>query len=94
VSKPGDEACLASEDTPLEGGFAAPSRCKSTGELWRHSAPIPGDFSLGESGGCRMEWIELVKKGGQASIVHQEEPSELNLEDGVGQLRGLLRLLL
>ena len=41
-----------------------------------------------------MEWIELVKKGEQASIVPQREPSELNLEDGVGQLRGLLQLLL
>lgn len=42
------------------------------------------------------EWngLSWSKKGEQASIVPQQEPSELNLEDGVGQLRGLLRLLL
>ena len=42
------------------------------------------------------EWNELSwsKKGERASIVPRQESSDLNLEDGVGQLRGLLRLLL
>ena len=38
--------------------------------------------------------LSWSKKGQQVSVVPQREPSELNLEDGVGQLRGLLRLLL
>ena len=43
-----------------------------------------------------VEWNELSwpKKGEQALIVPRRESSDLNLEDGVGQLRGLLRLLL
>ena len=42
------------------------------------------------------EWNEWSwpKKGEQALIVPRRESSDLNLEDGVGQLRGLLRLLL
>ena len=42
------------------------------------------------------EWngLSWSKKGEHASIVPQREPSELNLEDRVGQIRGLPRLLL
>ena len=42
------------------------------------------------------EWNELSwpQKGEQALIVPRRDSSDLNLEDGVGQLRGLLRLLL
>ena len=42
------------------------------------------------------EWNELScpKKGEQALIVPRRESSDMNLEDGVSQLRGLLRLLL
>ena len=42
------------------------------------------------------EWNELSwpQKGEQALIVPRRESSDLNLEGGVGQIRGPLRLLL
>ena len=42
------------------------------------------------------EWNELSwsKQGEQVLIVPQRESPDLNLDDGVGVLRGLLRLLL
>ena len=42
------------------------------------------------------EWngLELVQNGEQALTVPQRESPDLNLEDRLGQLRALLRLLL
>ena len=94
MSKPCDEACLASEATPLEAGFAAPRRCNQ-----RESHGGIGHLFLVTSLWANQvvaEWNELSwpKKGEQALIVPRRESSDLNLEDRVGQLRGLLRLLL
>ena len=44
---------------------------------------------------AELTGLELLKKKGeQALIVPQWESPDLNLDDGVGALRGLLRLLL
>ena len=44
---------------------------------------------------AELTGLELLKKKGeQALIVPQRKSPDLNLEDGVSQLRGLLRLLL
>ena len=94
MSNPGGEPCLASEATPLKGGFAAPRRCNQ-----RESHGGIGRLFLVTSLWANQvvaEWNELSwpKKGEQALIVPRRESSDMNLEDGVGALRGLLRLLL
>ena len=54
-----------------------------------------GEFNLGQTGACGIDWFGTgQKKGEQALIVPQWESPDLNLDDGVGALRGLLRLLL
>ena len=94
MSNPGGELCLASEATPLEASFAAPRRCNQ-----RESHGGIGRLFLVTSVWANQvltEWNEWSwpKKGEQALIVPRRESSDLNLEDRVGQLRGLLRLLL
>ena len=52
---PGDEPCLASEATPLEAGFAAPSganQLESDGEI---GGLLLGEFNLGQAGACGIE---------------------------------------
>ena len=94
MSKPCDEACLARQATPLEAGFAAPRTCNQ-----RESHGGIGHLFLVTSAWANQvltEWNELCwpKKGEQVLIVPRREFSDLNLEDRLGQLRGLLRLLL
>ena len=85
---------MASEATPLDAGFVAPRRCNQ-----REKHGGIGRLFLVTSAWANQvvaEWIEWSwpKKGEQALIVPRRESSDMNLEDGVGQLRGLLRLLL
>ena len=92
MSNPGGEPCLARQATPLEAGFAAPRRCNQ-----RESHGGIGRLFLVTSAWANQvvaEWNEWrwPKKGEQVLIVPQREPSDLKLEDRVGQLRGLLRL--
>ena len=94
MSNPGDEPCLARQATPLEAGFAAPRRCNQ-----REGHGGIGRLFLVTSLWANQvvaEWNEWCwpKKGEQVLIVPRWEFSDLNLEDGVGLLRGLLRLLL
>ena len=94
MSKPCDEACLARHTTPLEAGFAAPRMCiqrEIHGGIGRHSL-----VTSVWANQVLTEWNEWrwPKKGEQELIVPRRESSDLNLEDRVGQLRGLLRLLL
>ena len=79
---------------PLEAGFAAPRRSNQ-----RESHSGIGRHSLVTSAWANQvltEWNEWCwpKKGEQVLIVPRWEFSDLNLEDRLGQLRGLLRLLL
>ena len=54
-----------------------------------------GEFNLGQTGACGIDWFGTAqKKGEQALIVPHRQSPDLNLNDGVSQLRGLLRLLL
>ena len=87
MSKPDDEPCLASEVTPLAGV----NQRENLGRIGRLSlvTSVLANQVVAERNG--LSWS---KKGEQALIVPHRESSELNLEDGVGQLRGLLRLLL
>ena len=85
---------MASEAAPLDAGFVAPRRCNQ-----RESHGGIGRLFLVTSLWANQvvaEWNELSwpKKGEQALIVPRRESSDLNLEDGVGLLRGPLRLLL
>ena len=85
---------MASEATPLEAAFAF-----RAGVNQRENLGGIGHLFLVTSAWANqvvVEWNELSwsKKGEQALIVPRRESSDLNLEDGVGQLRGLLRLLL
>ena len=94
MSNPGGEPCLASEATLLKAGFDAPRRCNQ-----RESHGGIGRLFLVTSLWANQvvaEWNELSwpKKGEQALIVPRRESSDMNLEDWVSQLRGLLRLLL
>ena len=94
MSNPGGEPCLASEATPLKAGFAAPRRCNQ-----RESHGGIGRLFLVTSAWANQvltEWNEWCwpKKGEQVLIVPRRESSDMNLEDRLGQLRGLLRLLL
>ena len=94
ASKPEDEPCLASEATPFAGAFAF-----LTGVNQREDLGGIGRLSLMTSAWANQvvaEWNEWrwPKKGEQVLIVPRWEFSDLNLENGVGQLRGLLRLLL
>ena len=87
---------MARHATPLEAGFAAPRRCnqrESHGGIGRLFLFLVTSVWANQ---VVAEWNELSwpKKGEQALIVPQREFPVLNLEDGVGQLRGLLRLLL
>ena len=94
MSKPGGDPCLASEANPSK--LASPllvgvNQQENHGGIGRHSL-----VTSAWANQVRTEWNELCwpKKGEQALIVPRRESSDLNLEDGVGQLRGLLRLLL
>ena len=94
MSNPGGEPRLARQATPLEAGFAAPYRCNQ-----QQSYGGIGRLFLVTSVWANQvvaEWNELSwpKKGEQALIVPRRESSDMNLEDGVGLLRGPLRLLL
>ena len=87
MSNPGDEPRLASEATPLEGvnqrgNYGGIGRLFLVTSVWANQVVA--------------EWNELSwpQKGEQVLIVPQRESSDLNLEDRLGQLRGLLRLLL
>ena len=94
MSKPCDEACLARQATPLEAGFAAPRRFNQRGSY----GGIGRLFLVTSLWADQVvaEWNELSwpQKGEQALIVPRRESSDLNLEGGVGQIRGPLRLLL
>jgi hypothetical protein len=85
VSKPDDEPCLASEVTPLAGV----NQRENLGRIGRLSlvTSVWANQVVAERNG--LSWS---KKKEQALIVPHRESSELNLEYGVGQLRGLLRL--
>ena len=94
ASKPVDEPRLASEATPFAGASTF-----HAGANQREKHGGIGRLSLVNSVWANQvvaEWNEWSwpKKGGQALIVPRRESSDLNLEDRVGQLRGLLRLLL
>ena len=94
MSNPGGEPCFASEATPLKGGFAAPRRCNQ-----RESHGGIGHLFLVTSLWANQvvaEWNELSwpKKRGTGVDCSPVGVVGLDLEDGVGQLRGLLRLLL
>ena len=85
---------MASEATPFAGAFAF-----RTGVNQREDLGGIGRLSLVTSVWTNQvvaEWNELSwpQKGEQVLIVPQRESSDLNLEDRVSQLRGLLRLLL
>ena len=87
MSKPCDEACLARQATPLEGVNQRESH-GGIGRLFLVTSVWANQVLT--------EWNEWSwpKKGEQALIVPRRESSDLSLEDRVGQLRGLLRLLL
>ena len=85
MSKPDDEPCLASEATPLAGV----KQRENLGRIGRLSlvTSVWANQVVAERNG--LSWS---KKREQALIAPHRESSELNLEYGVGQLRGLLRL--
>ena len=53
-----------------------------------------GEFNLGQTGACGIDCFGTgQKKGEQALLVAQRQCPDLNLDDGVGELRVLLLLL-
>ena len=94
MSNPGGEPCLASEATPFAGAstfHTGANQLESDGDI---GGLLLGEFNLGQAGGCALECIELVKTRGTGVDCSPAGVSGLNLDDGVGELRVLLLLLL
>ena len=94
MSKPGCDPCLASEANPSKLAsqlLVGVNQQENHGDIGRHSL-----VTSAWADQVLTEWNEWrwPKKGEQVLIVPRWEFSDLNLEDRLGQLRALLRLLL